>query len=255
MSPKDNLHANHRNRMKERFLAADETGTADISFSDHELLEILLFHSQPRVNTNETAHLLLNEFGSLRGILQAPAAALMHVKGIGISSAVLIRLISSILRRVIREQNSRPTAFRMNELKDLVPLFRNLYFLQMSDEKIHLLMFDAGGTLIKTVRLSDGTQNSVPIDIPRCVQIAVMNKASSVVLVHNHPAFAPPSDDDREITELLAEAFDGTGITLIEHIVFTDDFCFGLLHDTVFSSGMIDQEPDNSVTPKKKKHS
>ena len=247
MKKTDNIHAEHRKRMRDRFLAADETGTTDSSFRDHELLEILLFSALPRVNTNEIAHRLLQEFGSLRGVLQAPTAALIQVKGVGIYSAALIRLISIILRRVVREHNSRPTGFRMNSLKDLVPLIRNLYFLKMSDEQIYLMLFDTGGTLMKTVRISDGTQNSVPIDIPRCIQIAVMNKASSVVLVHNHPAFAPPSDDDREITELLADAFEGTGISFLEHIVFTDDFCFGLRHDTVFSSGRIDWENDDTV--------
>ena len=55
----ENLHDGHRERLRRRFLAADETYTLDSNFSEHELLELLLFYSQQRVNTNETAHRLL----------------------------------------------------------------------------------------------------------------------------------------------------------------------------------------------------
>lgn len=226
--------------MKERFLSSDETSTADISFRDHELLEILLYFSKPRVNTNETAHLLLQEFGSLRGVFQASAASLLHVEGVGISTVFLIRLITAIFRRVISDRHNRRNDFRMAELRDLLPLIRSFYFLKMTDEQIYMMLFDPNGGLIKTIRISDGTQNSVPIDIPRCVQQASLNKAADVVLVHNHPACVPPSQDDLEITDLLVEAFNGTGITFLEHLIYTENLCFGLLHNTVYASEYTD---------------
>ena len=46
-----NMHENHRQRMMERCL---RTGFA--SFADHEVLEMLLYYSKPRGDTNETAH-------------------------------------------------------------------------------------------------------------------------------------------------------------------------------------------------------
>ena len=61
-----NLHHGHRERLRKRFM---QYGGAD--FSDHELLEMLLFYAIPRKNTNELAHFLINEFGSLRGVCLA----------------------------------------------------------------------------------------------------------------------------------------------------------------------------------------
>ncbi|MBQ3141564.1 MAG: hypothetical protein IJC25_06350 [Clostridia bacterium] len=55
MAAKTTPHSGHRARMRKRFLA-----TGGKEFSDHELLEMLLYYVTPRANTNPTAHALLN---------------------------------------------------------------------------------------------------------------------------------------------------------------------------------------------------
>ena len=65
MSNKENLHAGHRERMIEKFLNNPQ------SFSDHELLEVLLFYAIPRRNTNDIAHRLLRTFGSIEKVFSA----------------------------------------------------------------------------------------------------------------------------------------------------------------------------------------
>ena len=62
----ENLHAKHRKRMRKRFMETNAEG-----FSDHELLELLLFYCVPRKNTNDIAHRLLNRFGNFEGIFSA----------------------------------------------------------------------------------------------------------------------------------------------------------------------------------------
>ena len=63
----NDLHKEHRERMRKEFL---EHGFAD-DVPKHKILEMLLFYSIPRKDTNEIAHLLLNEFGSISGVLCA----------------------------------------------------------------------------------------------------------------------------------------------------------------------------------------
>ena len=60
------IHDGHRARKKEQFI---QTGLD--SFADHEALELLLFYAIPRRDTNPTAHLLLQKFGSLEGVFSA----------------------------------------------------------------------------------------------------------------------------------------------------------------------------------------
>lgn len=89
----NNPHAGHRARLRKRLL---ETGAA--GFSDHELLELLLFTSIPRANTNLIAHALIEKYGSIQSVLEAPANELKSIKGIGDSSAALIKLVDSLLK-------------------------------------------------------------------------------------------------------------------------------------------------------------
>lgn len=68
-------HTGHRDRLRKEFMARPE------SFPDHKVLELLLFYVLPRQDTNPLAHDLLDRFGSLQGVLDAPPEALSQVKG------------------------------------------------------------------------------------------------------------------------------------------------------------------------------
>ena len=59
-----NLHAGHRQRVKARYLSEGLD-----AFEDHQVLELLLFYAIPRKDTNELAHRMIKEFGSLAGLL------------------------------------------------------------------------------------------------------------------------------------------------------------------------------------------
>ena len=81
------LHDGHRQRMRQQFLSHGPQ-----SMADHELLELALFYAIPRRDTNETAHRLLEQFGSLDRVLTAPEQELEQVEGVGQNAAVLLRL-------------------------------------------------------------------------------------------------------------------------------------------------------------------
>ena len=88
------VHDKHRERVRRRF---DEAGD---KFEDYQLLELPLFYSIPRIDTNPIAHELINRFGSLRAVLDASPEQLTCVKGVGASSATLIKLVRSAARRI-----------------------------------------------------------------------------------------------------------------------------------------------------------
>ena len=72
----DSIHAGHRERMRERFI--HDKGFEN--FEDHQILELLLFYSKTRGDTNPLAHELLDQFGSLKGVLEARPEQLMQVR-------------------------------------------------------------------------------------------------------------------------------------------------------------------------------
>ena len=65
------IHDGHRDRMRDKLIKNGEE-----VLHDHEILEMLLYHSVPRKDTNELAHRLIEHFGSLSGVFSASVDAL-----------------------------------------------------------------------------------------------------------------------------------------------------------------------------------
>ena len=72
------MHEGHRKRMRGKFLQSGKD-----AFHEHEMLEMLLYYSNARGDTNPLAHTLIDEFGSFSGVLDASFEDLLKVKGVG----------------------------------------------------------------------------------------------------------------------------------------------------------------------------
>ena len=68
------IHDGHREKMRARFLNAGLD-----SFAPHEALELLLYYAIPRRDTNAIAHTLMERYGSLTAVLNAPVEDLQKV--------------------------------------------------------------------------------------------------------------------------------------------------------------------------------
>ena len=108
---KTNLHEGHRERMRIRFSA-----NGFENYRPHEVLEQILFLVIPRANTNETAHLLVNRFGSLRGVLNAPVKELMEVPGIGRKAAEFLASLKMDFAAYLADFYRKQGMFGVNEL-------------------------------------------------------------------------------------------------------------------------------------------
>ena len=84
------VHDGHRERLRQRFLDQGLSGFAPVN-----ALELLLFFTHRRCDTNEIAHRLLQRFGSFSGVLDAPYDALCGVEGMGPLSACLLKLVAA----------------------------------------------------------------------------------------------------------------------------------------------------------------
>ena len=215
------IHDGHRQRMLDRFLECDGKTDGNI-IQDHELLEILLFFAIPRVNTNETAHRLLTEFRSIRGVLDASYDKLIHVKGMGPRSAILIRLVSILFRRYAQSENTAKE-IRISTNTAIISYLKKL-FIGCDTERIYLLLFDGEGVMISCDMLAEGSSSSAVFDIKQCTQKALLKGAEYAMLTHNHINHnAKPSMEDLVTTKKLYNAFDAVGIHLLEHFIICHD--------------------------------
>ena len=90
----DNPHMGHRQRMLDKFRRFG----LEI-FSDHEVLEMLLYFAVRQGDTNPTAHRLMQRFGSLHAVLEATEDELQMVEGVGPRSAELLHLCFALFHR------------------------------------------------------------------------------------------------------------------------------------------------------------
>ena len=209
------IHDGHRQRLKERYL---QEGLD--SFTQVQVLELMLFHCLPRKDTNPIAHALLEEFGSLANVLKAGAEELTRVPGVGPSVAAYLSLYQSV-ERYCRIHCREKDVF-LNSVPEyeeyLVP-----YFYGKKNECVYILCLDAKCKVISCKEVGEGSVNSASVPIRRVVEMALAANATSVILAHNHPSgFAVPSSDDLQTTRRLALALDAVGIELVDHVVVAE---------------------------------
>ncbi len=206
------MHEGHRERMRKKLIS---NGIA--SLSPHEVLEVILYYSIPRGNTNPIAHELINAFGSLSNVFDADINDLMAIKGVGESSAVLIKTIGSLsdFCQSLRWKE-HPTLSNATET--------GAYIMDMignrNEEYFFLLSQDIGGKVISFNEIERGSVSGSNVDVRKVIECAIRCRASSVTLAHNHPSGRLiPSSSDIEITKTLQKAFDAVGISVTDHFI------------------------------------
>ena len=210
------IHAGHRNRMKERFCNEGLD-----NFDEHQVLELLLFYCIPRVDTNPIAHALLDRFGSLAQVMEAPVEELEKVQGIGHNAAVFLSLVTAAGRYY--QINSAMRNVMINSVEEcgkyLLP-----FFYGKRNEIVYLLCLDAKCKVLCCKEIGEGSVNSAGVPIRRIVEMALAANATTVVLAHNHPSgLAVPSEADILTTRRIAAALATVEIGLIDHIVVADN--------------------------------
>lgn len=190
-------------------------------FDPVQVLELLLFYCIPRKDTNELAHRLLDRFGSVSRVMDAPVEELMHVPGVGRNTATFLHLVKQA-GRFYQVDSTRKGAM-MTDMEDcgnfLLP-----YFIGRQKETVFLLSLNANCNVISCRQVGEGEINAAVISPRRVVEMALAEKASSVVLAHNHPSgVAVPSHEDVIVTQRLAAALAAVDVVLVDHLVVADD--------------------------------
>ena len=221
-------HEGHRQRMKERFLVNGLDG-----FSDHEILELLLFYAVPYRDTNPLAHELVRRYGSWLRVVNADYRDLLTIPGVTPHVAALLTLVGQSAARYYRDTVAGDVVqlFNTDQMaKYLIP-----WFLGEKDESVVMVCLDNKRKVLNTTRIFEGSVNSAQFNVRLAIQQALRDNATQIVLAHNHPnGFCFPSNADVATTELFMDVLKPLDIRLIDHLIISegDCLCMSLLEST-----------------------
>ncbi len=191
------------------------------ALADAELIALLLRTGLPGTSVLQLAQQLLDAFGGLRGLLQASAADLKRVKGLGPAKRAEITAVMELARRSLAQRLAQRTVLSSpQQVKD----FLRLQLAHEGQEVFAVMFLDVQNQLIRFEEMFRGTLSQTSVYPREIVKRALALQASAVILAHNHPSgTAEPSRADEFLTQTLKQALQLIDVRVIDHLVVGGD--------------------------------
>ncbi len=216
------MHEHHRDRLRVKALKDVKT------LSKYEQLELLLFSVVPRKNTNEIAHRLIDEFGSVQRVLQASPDMLVNIEGVGEKTAAFLVTLGSVYSQFSKDEIEFPKFFNFADIRQ--PLIK--LFSPYTEEVFVTFFLDSRQKIISQKTIFGHSTKSVDIDLNDFSKQVVLNNAKSVVIAHNHLGSSPePSTQDDITTEKICVILSLMGVPLIDHIIVAGEKVYSYYYD------------------------
>lgn len=199
------------------------------ALSDSELLAILIGSG----NSDESAvalskRILLSVNNNLNNLGKLDVRDLVKsFKGIGEAKGVsIVAALELGRRRKTTEIEEKPQiTSSKHAYNELLPLLADL-----NREEIWALLLDRSNKVVKKMQVSRGGISTTVMDVRVILREALNVYASGIVLGHNHPSGnCKPSPQDMTITRKLKDAAQLMDISLIDHLIVSDEgyYSFG----------------------------
>jgi DNA repair protein RadC len=187
------------------------------ALSDAELLSIAIHSGTKGASAIDIARNLIIKYGSLRGISRRSINELTQEKGIGQARSANILSSFELGRRCNAGSDSGKITLTNPKMvaNRYGPLLRDL-----PTERFLALLLNNSSVLIKEVVISTGTVNASLVHPREVYKAAVLELATSIVLVHNHPSGSRhASKEDHIVTKQLVDAGRMMDIPVNDHII------------------------------------
>lgn len=215
----DRLSINHwaeEDRPREKMVAH---GAA--ALSNAELLAILIGSGSVNESAVELMRKVLNDYrNSLNELGKCTVDELCRYKGIGQAKAVTILAASELGKRRKAEEPEERKQIRCSQ--DIYSYFHP-FMCDLPVEECWVLLLNQASRIIDRVRIGQGGLASTVVDVRCVLREALLKRASSLVLCHNHPSgnITPSREDDR-LTQSLFQAANLMNIRMLDHLIVSD---------------------------------
>lgn len=136
---------------------------------------------------------------------------------------IILNELSLSYKRAI-ELND-PQFKMLNSSAKVSNLLREIWETNQLDvrESFYLLCFSSGLDLVGYQKISEGGLDAVIVDIRLLFSIALLSRATSIVVAHNHPSGTlKPSEADKILTQRIVQAGELLSVNVNDHIILTN---------------------------------
>jgi len=211
---KKNLHAGHRQRVRDKYISFGLE-----SFNDVQMLELLLFYSYKRSDTNETAHMLYNEYSeSIQSLFESSAAEISAKSKINSNAATLISSFLHISARYVKSKSGDRVFLR--SFFDVGSFALNL-FAGANEETSYLLCLDKNFALLQVVKLKEQSEISERAYlVSDIVENAIKFNASHAIIANNRLSDELKFNEENVKTAAaIQKALSAIEVLMLDHII------------------------------------
>lgn len=155
--------------------------------------------------------------------------------------------------RIVREVLNEDAPTKVKSASDAARyLYANCFApSDMYRESCWALMLNKANEITGQYLVSSGSDNSTIIDKKAVCRVAIGSMACAVILAHNHPSgSSKPSAKDVTETQALKRALDCFQISLLDHIVVTDEDFYSFAEERAYRAPKTAKsEPVDIFTP------
>lgn len=196
------------------------------ALNDQELLAILIGKGTPEMDVMTLAGKLVKVVDE-KGLKLHPDD-LVQFDGVGDAKATLILAAIEFARRRIK-----PEGTKIETPSDVLPLIR--HYADRKQEHFISTSINGANEVMNIRVISIGLVDSTSVHPREVFADALTDRASGVIVAHNHPAGSlEPSAWDIEITKQLKAAGEVVGVALLDHIIFNRTGYYSFLESGKF---------------------
>lgn len=187
------------------------------SLSDAELIAILLRTGTQKMNVIETSRALLAHFGGLHSLIKSDWKELSVIPGIAKVKAITLEAAFELARRIQVAGIGEEIQLTSPEA---VSAFFGPKIRHLNNEVFYVAFLNNKKVLTGFHQVSSGGSNATIVEPAEVIRQAVLNKANSIILVHNHPSgVCKASSADINLTKRIAESGKLLGIPVDDHVI------------------------------------
>lgn len=188
--------------------------------TDAELIAVLLRVGGRDTSSVSLARSLIRHYGNLNALLNVPLLELINYKNIGVAKACTLKATFELGLRINFNNTSRK---KVKTPRDVFNVLKKDFF-SKNREHFFLLSVDSRNRLISKDLLAIGTLNETVAHPREVFKRALQVSAVAIIVAHNHPSGdVTPSQEDIDLTNVLAKSGKLLGIPLMDHVIISQN--------------------------------